>query len=403
MRSPNVLTYAVAYFCLCVISLWGIGGVAVAPVSAQSSSAGTATSSASSASSTPQEDALDALLKQLTATSSIPEYLLNAKPPTEADIPELPDEFKKAPLNVTLDPEYPAAFQDVMASVDSYSADMDRSTITWSLNGKVLQTGIGAKTFRFKAGRNGSYTTLTVSVSFNGVESTKNLSITPATVDLLWQSDSYVPPFYKGKALFSHQSGIKVVATPNIFTKDGVLIPTSKLIYRWKLDKEFVAAVSGVGKNIVTFRDNIPVNEKQISVEVSTADASVKTVGQIFLRSVGTAPIVYQDTPLTGISYERALPSSLNLADSEMKLVIEPYFFSVKSRDSNSLYYSWSLNGKNVTDVTRSSIVFKVPEAEKGSAQINAELRQPTRVFQTNAAGLIINFVSPGSASQSLF
>ena len=405
MRSPNVLTYAIASFCLCVISLWGIGTISIATADAQAagSGAGTATTSASSASSTPQEDALDALLKQLTATSSIPDYLKNAKPPTEADIPELPEEFKKAPLNVVLNPEYPAAFQDVVASVDSYSADMDRSTITWSLNGKVLQKGIGAKNFRFKAGKNGSYTTLTVSILANGITSTQNLSITPATVDLLWQSDSYVPPFYKGKALFSHQSGIKVVAVPNIFTKDGVLIPSSKLIYRWKLDKEFVAAASGVGKNIVTFRDVIPVNEKQISVEVSTADTSVKTVGQIFLHSVGTAPVLYQDTPLTGISYERALPSSLNLADSEMKLVIEPYFFSVKSRDSNNLYYSWSLNGKNVPDVTRSSIVFKVPDTEKGSAQVNVELRQPTKVFQTNATALIINFVSPGSASKSLF
>lgn len=402
MRSPNVLTYAVASFCICVISLWGINGGVTETVFAQTSGTAT-TSSATSASSTPEQDALDELIKQLTATSSIPDYLKNAKPPTEADAPAVPDEFKKAPLNVTLKPEYPAAFQEVVASVDSYSADMDRSTITWSINGKVLQQGIGAKTFRFKAGKNGSYTTLGVSILFNGVESKQTVSITPATVDLIWQADSYVPPFYKGKALFSHQSNIKVVATPNIFTKDGVLIPTSKLIYRWKLAKEFVSDVSGVGKNIVTFSDTIPVDEKEISVEVSTADASVKTVGQIFVRSVGTSPVLYQDTPLTGISYEKALPDSLTLADSEMKLVIEPYFFSVKSRDSNSLYYTWSLNGKTVPDVTRSSIVFKVPEAEQGSAQVNVELRQPSKVFQTNASRLLINFTSPGSASRSLF
>lgn len=398
MRSPNVLTYAVASFCICVISLWGICAGSTQSVFAQAAT--------SSASSTPQQDELEALLRQLTATSSIPDYLKNAKPPTEADIPELPDEFKQAPLNVTLNPEYPAAFQDVVASVDSYSADMDRSTITWTLNGKVIQQGIGAKTFRFKAGKNGSYTNLGVSIIFNGVESKKTISITPATVDLIWQADSYVPPFYKGKALFSHQSNLKIVAIPNIFTKDGTLIPASKLIYRWKLGKEFVAAVSGVGKNIVTFSDKIPVNEKEISVEVSTADASVKTLGQIFVRSVGTNPVVYQDAPLTGISYEKALPNTFLLADSEMKLVIEPYFFSVKTRDSDSLYYGWSLNGKAVPDVSRSSIIFKVPEAEKGSAQVDVELRQPSKVFQTNANSLMINFTSPGNTGigqKSLF
>ncbi|MEI6345643.1 MAG: hypothetical protein WCO79_00160 [bacterium] len=407
MRSRNILTYAVASFYICLVSLWGIGGFSAPTAAAQATNSGATTantSATSSATSSPQQDELDALLKRLTATSSIPDYLKNAKPPTEADAPPIPEEFKKAPLNVTLDPEYPSAFQDVVASVDSYSADMDRSVITWTINGKVVQRGTGTKTFRFKAGKNGSYTSLNVSIFFNGVISTETVSITPATVDLLWQADSYVPPFYKGKALFSHQSGIKVVAVPNIFTKDGTLIPVSKLIYRWKLDKEFVAAVSGVGKSMVTFSDKIPVNEKQISVEVSTTDSSVKTVGQIFLHSVGTSPVLYQDTPLTGISYEHALPESLDLTDSEMKLVIEPYFFSVKSRDSNSLYYSWSLNGKSVPDVTRSNIVFKVPDAEKGSAQVNVELRQPTKVFQTSASSLFINYTSQGSSdSKSLF
>jgi|GEM_PF-383297 len=398
MRSQNVLTYFFVLGILCLTSLWAILGFSTQIVNAQTSNATT-----SSATSTPEQDAFQALIDQLTSTSSIPDYLKNAKPPTEADAPPIPDEFKKAPINVTLKPEYPAAFQDVVASVDSYSADMDRSNIAWSLNGKVVQQGIGAKTFRFKAGKNGSYTNLSVSIFFNGVESTKTVSITPATVDLLWQTDSYVPPFYKGKALYSHQSGVKVVAVPNIFTKDGVLVPTSKLIYRWKLDKEFVADVSGVGKNIVTFSDTIPVNEKIISVEVSTADASVKTVGQIFISSVSTSPVLYQDTPLTGISYERALPRSLSLGDSEMKLVIEPYFFSVKNRDSNSLYYSWSLNGKTVPNITRSNIVFKVPEAEKGVAQVDVVLRQSGKVFQTNTSSLLIDYNSPGKVSTSLF
>ncbi len=401
MRSHNVLTYAVASFCICLISLWVLGTVVATPAFAQTT-ASTATSSASSATSTP-ESALDEYLKQLnSATSSIPDYLKNAKPPTEADIPELPDEFKQVPIIVTLKPEFPTAFQDVVASVDSYSADMDRSQITWSINGKTVKKGTGVKTFNFKAGKNGSYTTLGVSILFNGVTSKKSVSITPATVDLVWQSDSYVPPFYKGKALFSHQSNVKVVAIPNIFTKDGVLIPASKLIYRWKLDREFVAAVSGVGKNIVVFNEAIPVDEKAISVEVSTADSSVSTFGQIFVHSVGTNPVLYQDAPLTGISYERALPSSLSLADSEMKLVVEPYFFSVKSRDSSNLYYSWSLNGNTVPEVSRSSIVFKVPEAEKGTAQVNVELKQPNKVFQTNAGSLLINYSSPGSG-KSLF
>lgn len=397
MRSHNVLTYSIVSLCICATSFWGVVGISATAADAQA--VATSTNTASST----QQEQIDALIKQLTASSTVPDYLKNAKPPTEADAPPLPDEYKKAPLNVTLDPEYPAAFQDVTASVDSYSADMDRSLISWSLNGKIVQKGMGAKTFRFKAGKNGSYANLTVSVLFNGVVSTQTMSITPATVDLIWQANSYVPPFYKGKAAFSHQSTIKVVATPNIFTKDGILIPVSKLIYQWKLDKEFVASVSGVGKNTVTFSDTIPVNEKEISVEVSTADSSVKTIGRIFVHSVATRPILYQDTPLTGISYESALPESLNLADSEMKLVVEPYFSSVNTRDSDSLYYAWSLNGKAVPDVTRSSIVFRVPDTEKGVAQVDVQLTQPSRVFQTSSASLLINYVSPGNAGKSLF
>ena len=121
------------------------------------------------------------------------------------------------------------------------------------------------------------------------------------------------------------------------------------------------------------------------------------------MHSVNTQPVLYQDTPLTGISYERALPDSLNLADSEMKLVVEPYFSSVANRDSDNLYYTWSLNGKEVPDVTRSSIVFRVPNTEKGTAQVDVRLSQPSKVFQTNAASLLINYSSPGTAGSSLF
>jgi len=43
----------------------------------------------------------------------------------------------------------------------------------------------------------------------------KEIVIEPAQLDILWEStDSYVPPFYEGKALPSIESTIKVVALP---------------------------------------------------------------------------------------------------------------------------------------------------------------------------------------------
>ncbi len=136
--------------------------------------------------------------------------------------------------------------------------------------------------------------------------------------------------------------------------------------------------------------------EKSISVEISTVDNSVRTAGETVFRSTPTNPVLYEDHPLTGISYEKALSGNFALNEAEIKLVVEPYFFSSAGRDSGTLVYDWLLNGISVPNVTRSSIVFRIPEEERGAAQVSVRLNRVGKVFQRSSVAALVDFNSPG-------
>ena len=59
-------------------------------------------------------------------------------------------------FEIRMTPEYPGANTNVEAKIVSFSFDVDSSNITWTLNGKIIEQGIGAKTVEFQTGATGS-------------------------------------------------------------------------------------------------------------------------------------------------------------------------------------------------------------------------------------------------------
>ncbi len=68
---------------------------------------------------------------------------------------------------------------------------------------------------------------------------------------LLWQADdSYVPPFYKGKAMPSAESSIKVVALPEI-RNGSTIVSVQNMTYSWQKDYNKDVNDSGYGNRNV--------------------------------------------------------------------------------------------------------------------------------------------------------
>src|SRR3990167_10337236 len=72
-------------------------------------------------------------------------------------------------------------------------------------------------------------------------------------VDLLWQGNSYVPPFYEGRTLWSSQSRITFLAIPH---GAGIGNPAN-LTYKWTKNGTVLGNINGVGKNTLSFIDSI--------------------------------------------------------------------------------------------------------------------------------------------------
>ena len=150
-------------------------------------------------------------------------------------------------ISVNIAPENPAPNENTEIILSSYSYNLDSVLISWSVDGKAVSSGIGKKSFSATAPEAGKQTTISASISLPDGTIQKTIILRPAVMLLLWQgTDSYVPPFYRGKAMPGPGSEIKVVAMPEIKSGSQTVNPRN-MVYTWKEDYTIMPAASGYG------------------------------------------------------------------------------------------------------------------------------------------------------------
>ena len=156
-------------------------------------------------------------------------------------------------ISIDLVPENPEPNENVTITLSSYASNLDLIPISWSVNGKTAASGRGKKSFSVVAPAEGKEVNVTASISLPDGLVEKKVMIRPEVMVLLWQAnDSYVPPFYKGKALPTLDSEIKVVAMPE--TKGT---NRGNLAYSWKKDYASDQSASGYNKNFYIYQQEI--------------------------------------------------------------------------------------------------------------------------------------------------
>lgn len=346
----------------------------------------------------------DAVLKQFLASSTPTNPESSFVPRTSTDsLPdgiELPTDFNKVPITIEITPEFPGPEQEVTAEITSYSTKLATNKIAWYVNNRLIEQGTGITKISFKTGKFGVGSAISVNVlADNGFSTRTNLTVVPTQIDLVWQAETYTPPFYKGKALFSHQSPVKVVAIPTIMRPGGSKISADSLVYRWEYNDKVLAKESGLGKNTITIQDQIPSEDSLIRVDVSTIDQSIKARGLLRLTSTEPLVLLYEEGPI-GIKYEKALGARDYAIGSDTKISAIPYFFSVPKKNTVGLTYKWILNGKDTTN--RGSSVIIGPGKTEGRASVELEITAVGKMFQKNNTELPIN-LSGTKATGSIF
>lgn len=132
--------------------------------------------------------------------------------------------------------------------------------------------GVGDRKFQFTTGDLGSVSKISVSSS----AFSKEMNIRPTGLDIVWQTKSYTPPFYKGKALYTYQSLVDFVAMPSFMTSSGAMIDPKTLVYKWTRNGSVLGDSSGYGKNVFSTSGGVLAKPLQVEVEASTIDGSMR-------------------------------------------------------------------------------------------------------------------------------
>ncbi len=294
-------------------------------------------------------------------------------------------------LEVISIPQNPGPYEVVQVNIESYITDLDKATISWAVNGRVVSQGIGMTSFSFKNAGSGETRKITISIVTNtGASATRELLFNPVGVTASWEANTYTPPFYKGKPLMSPQAWVRAIAIPDIIDAQNSS-SAQNLVYVWKKNGTAIPEVSGYGKNSYSFYGPKPGRELGLRVAVSSVDDSIQSELRINIPLTSPFILFYEKHPLLGSWNNRPLGEKLTLTKKELAVTAEPYFFSNESGGSQWLSYAWSLNGNSVTTTGR-TVTLRNEVGSAGVSVLALTMRNTKLLFQSASKSLTINF-----------
>ncbi|MCU0660122.1 MAG: hypothetical protein MUD00_00705 [Candidatus Pacebacteria bacterium] len=297
-------------------------------------------------------------------------------------------------ITVNVSPTIPGPNEEVVVTLTSLSVNLDTITIRWEINGKTELSGVGEKTLTFKTGGVGSTTTIEASIDVPGVPTiTKRIVIQPLAIDLLWEAtDSYTPPFYKGKALLPSEGVVKVVAIPEIKTTSGKMLKPSDFTYTWNRNQREQAINSGNGRNYFSFQQNYLTNEEVITVTAKSVSGNYQATKKVTITPRASKVLFYEFDPALGVRYERMLQDITGVQVNKEGLIItaEPYYFSANTADTAQLSFEWNVNNEEITSPTKKHML-PVQVTTNGVAEIRVKTEARMKLFQEATRSLFVN------------
>lgn len=293
-------------------------------------------------------------------------------------------------IEVNVIPKHPSANRQVQVKVNSYTDDLSRAAIFFYVNGELAAKGMGKTKFNFKTGELGSATKIkVVAKTSSGKRIEAQTTVRPTEVNLVWEAETYTPPFYKGKPLQTPGSNITVTAFPNFIRTNGKKIDPASLYYTWEQNSNTLA--SGLGKRSLTFADSSKMSADQIQVTVESKDKTLEAIRFLTIPSSRPELLFYRKHPLRGVDYRQALLGNYKLELKEITLMTEPYFFSLKKR--SEMNYNWTVNGKSQQGGEFPyTLTLRKVDKGGGSASVSLTARNMNKILQSARTNLNIEF-----------
>lgn len=255
-------------------------------------------------------------------------------------------QFIPDPVSLIPSPQSPNPGSQITVRASTPTFDKNTANFEWVIGGRARPelSGLGKNAISLTVGDVGTVTQVKVNITRVGGNSggSASVDIRPADLALTWFAETYVPRWYKGKALPTQNSIVNIVAVPQM-SIGTIALKTQDLIFNWSVD-DTVNAQSGIGKNVLRLRvSDLPENTHHIRVKVRDPQGRIAKDGEIFIVSGKPRAVLYAVSPLGGVESRSAPLTLLQNIRGTFDFIVEPYFFPDRSR--YSFAYTWSVAG----------------------------------------------------------
>jgi hypothetical protein len=290
-------------------------------------------------------------------------------------------DVQEGEISVETIPNNPQPYGDVTINLTSYATDLNKAIIVWTGDKGVILSGIGETSYSFKAGGPNTSNAFNIKITPVGSMNTisKKIVINPSEIDVVWESvDGYTPPFYKGKALPTSGSTIRVVAIPNTNTiKTGV----GSMAYIWSNTSETKLDASGYNKNSYTFKNSMFDDTNEVKVIASSVNGNYGAESTIKIPVYPPKVLFYKKSPTEGVLYNKNLDNNYVFSEEEMTIVAVPYFLATKGVEFN-FNYNWDVNGEPIKTPKKKTELTIRPASRGGYADISITIESVSDLFQ---------------------
>lgn len=273
-------------------------------------------------------------------------------------------------FNITITPEAPRPGEDVLLSLQSFQFDAKNAEITWFSNGKRIAGGRGVTETSIRMGNGSSLLEIrATALTPDGRRAEKTRYVSSSDISFYWWTDTYIPSWYKGKALPSPGATILIQARPNL--------PASlneSLSYTWLRDGEVIREVSGKNKSILAY--TLPKNGRrpdEIKVIVENTERTILQEAAFIMPKSDYQVNLYEVKPFEGLDTSRAVEVMRKSAGGAFDLIAEPFF--IPRSTLASLNYRWNLDGSELPNKnTREPWLLTVTSAKESAGLHRIEL-----------------------------
>ena len=242
-------------------------------------------------------------------------------------------------ISLISNPEYPAPYSSVIISLDAYTINTTGASILWYINNVEQKQVQNARSIEIKTGALGEKQTIQTKILRTNLPPlTLSTVIVPTDIDIVLEASTYVPVFYKGRALPSENTTVRAIAIPH--TKVSVL--PSTYTYEWKYNDTVLLGGPIKGKQVIEF--TMPRYEDDI-LSVTVIDDSGNAIGKknILLTPARPEFHFYEENPLRGLN-QKTIQDPYTLVGEEVTIHAEPYFMNT-DLTARTAIFEWSVDG----------------------------------------------------------